>query len=483
MERVLARLKWISPVRLAFAGSLLLSLIAVLGEVTIGKDGAFYVDLAVTFLDSGVRATFERFDWPWFSIFLAVLHQASDIGIESLAYLTCALFMAGTCALLVDLVISRVPQAGFLACLVVLSMPAFNAFRGDVLREYGFWFFSVSALWVVMRWHLRPSWVGGALVQLSIGLAALFRLEAVLLMPAFAMYQVVGIRSWSDVASSVQLNALPALVCLAALAWVVLGAGPSAERLNYYAELLNPKDIASNYIVATENFSKSVLHRFAEDDAGHVLLFGLFGSAVLMFFKLLGPFCLPLLFRGGRETLSQYLQQFKPFAWAFLFYFSVIMLFYVQQLFMNSRYISFLNLLSVPAAVLALLWFVGHFPRWGKVLCFVALLVMMDNVLSFSAKKTHYVESGHWIAQNVDEGASVYYADPRISYHAGRGYPKQRLNTAAAMSDAHRARFNYFVIEAEADDAWLVEWLRQYDKRVLAHFANRKGDTVLVLGD
>jgi 4-amino-4-deoxy-L-arabinose transferase-like glycosyltransferase len=327
MEVVMARLRGISPVWLAFFGSLLLSLVAVMGEVTIGKDGAFYVDLAATFLESGLRATFERFDWPWFSILLAVLHRVSGLDVELLAYLLCALFMAGTCALLVDVVIKRVPQAGLLACLVVLSMPAFNAFRGDVLREYGFWFFSVLALWLVMRWHERPSWAGAAWVQVAVVLAAFFRLEAVLLMPAFALWQMVGVRPWRGLKPVAQLNALPVLVCAAVLGWFVFGVGLPVDRLSDYAELLNPKGVAVNFRATAERFSSLVLHRFAEDDAGHVLLFGLLGSAIFMFMKLLGPFCVPFLFKGGRRAISEYVQQLQPFFWAFLFYFSVIMLF------------------------------------------------------------------------------------------------------------------------------------------------------------
>lgn len=483
MEVVLSRLKRISPVWLTFFSSLLLSLIAVVGEVTIGKDGAFYVDLAVTYLESGTAATFARFDWPWFSIILAILHRFTGVGLELISYCLCALFMAGTCCLLVDIVVKRLPQTGYWACLVVLSMPAFNAFRGDVLREYGFWFFSILALWLAMRWYSHPTWTRASLVQIAIAAAALFRLEAVLLMPALAVWQLVGVRSWADFAKSVQFNALPACVGLVALAWVFMGAGLSAERLNDYVELLNPKGISSNFRDAAENFSKGVLHRFAGNDAKHILLFGLFGSAVFMFMKLLGPFVVPLLFRRGREAAGQFFVEFKPFAWAFIFYFAVIMLFYTQQLFMNSRYISFLNLLAVPAAVVSFVWFVGRFPKWGRFLCAVALLVMLDNVLSFSAKKTHYVESGHWIAKNVKKDAAIYYADPRISYHAGRGYPKQRLNTTAAMSEDHQARFDYFVIEADADEQWLVSWMQQHNKRIITQFANRKGDTVLIVGD
>ncbi|MVW74637.1 hypothetical protein GJV18_04840 [Pseudomonas sp. R-22-3w-18] len=482
MHGLLARLRVVSPVQLAFFGSLLLSLVAVMGEVTIGKDGAFYVDIAATFLESGLAAAFDRFNWPWFSVLLGSLHGLTGIPTEALAYLLCALFMAGTCALLVDITLQRAPQAGYWACLVVLAMPAFNSFRGDVLREFGFWFFSVLALWQAMRWAQRPSWTGGVLIQLAIGLAALFRMEAVLLMPALAVWQLSLLRSFAGLRTFIQLNLLPLLLVVAGVIGLLV-ANVSLGRLADYAEMLDPRQIQKGFEAKADLLGETVMHRFSANDGGEVLFFGLLGSVLLKFLKLFGPFLVPFFFSQGRAAVKQYVQDYKPFVWTLLFYFVVIMLFYIQQLFMNARYLSFLNMLAVPAAVIAFAWFAQQFPRWSKALAFVALLVMLDNVISLSAKKTHYVDSGRWIGANLDPAASIYYEDSRIAYHAGRGYPKRGVAPRMAMSEAYRERYDYFVIEADGDEQWLLEWLQQHDLRVIEKFANRKKDTVLVIGN
>ena len=44
-------------------------------------------------------------------------------------------------------------------------------------------------------------------------------------------------------------------------------------------------------------------------------------------------------------------------------------------------------------------------------------------------------------------------------------------------------RIRYFVIAARKDDPLLEHWLAEQGKRVLIRFANRKGETVLIIGD
>jgi len=52
--------------------------------------------------------------------------------------------------------------------------------------KFGFWFFCVLALWLALQWFERRSWWRAVLIQLAIGMAALFRLEAVFLLPVLA---------------------------------------------------------------------------------------------------------------------------------------------------------------------------------------------------------------------------------------------------------------------------------------------------------
>lgn len=476
MIRFFALLRFLPPVRFAFLASLLLSFVAIWGTVTVPRDATLYFDTAQVFLDQGLDSAFRLFDWPWFSVLLAVTHGVTGLSLENCGYLWCALLMAGTCALLVDCSRRWVPGSGYLACLVVLAMPAFNQYRGDILREFGFWFFCVLTLWLAERWRERDGWGGACLVQLAILMAAAFRLEAIFLFVALTLWALAE-RSW---ARALRLNLLPALVALLALLSVP---ELSLGRLSYYQQVLDPRYLLTSFNQLADSLADAMRFKYSREDAGAILFLGMLGKLLLDSLICLGPLALPLLVSGRRAWRLIICGIARHFSWAWLGYFIVLLIFFVHSQFMITRYESLLAVLAVPAAVLALRDFCVRFPRAGRILLVVVVLVMLDNVISLGAKKTQLVEAGHWMAANVKPGEAVYYDDVRISYYAGRGARRQPHPRDVAMSPEHADSFRYFFIEADPDSPWLQEWLQQRNKRVLASFANTKGDTVLVLGD
>jgi len=476
------RLKRVSSVQLAFWGSLLLSLVAIGGVATIGKDGALYVDIAKTVVEQGVAGGFQRFNWPWFSILLAWTHQVTALPLETAAYLLCALFTAGTCALLVDCVRSRYPDAAYWAVLVVLAMPAFNAFRSDIIREHGFWFFSVLALWLALHWRVRGGWALAAASQIAIAVAALFRLEALMLCAALTLWLAPELRSRAGWLRMLQFNALPLLLLLLAAITLVGRGGFSQGRVEYYLQLLDVRQISDAFALITEQFADSLKYKYSKDEAGQIVFFGLLAAILIKFIKLLGPFALPLLSRQGRSALFSCWRAFNLFVLVWVFYMLVLMVFFIQQQFINSRYVSFLNLLVVPLFAFTLFSFVSKYPRLAKGVVVVALLVMTDNVVSLGAKKNHYIAAGQWLASHGERNDVVYYDDPRIGYYAGWGYPHVSETREMAMGEGAE-RYRYFFIEADKEEAWLQAWLSQQQRRVLGEFVNRKGDSVLVIGE
>lgn len=483
MQAITVQLRRFSAVQWTFIGSLLLSWIAVSYAGTVAKDAAFYLDLAQHFIDHGLADTFSRFNWPWFSVLLGITNIFTGIPLETAAYLWCALFMAGTCALLVDGISRRLPGCAYWACLVVLAMPAYNNFRDDILREYGFWFFCILALWFALRWEERGGWGRALLIHLSILLAALFRLEAVLLMPALVLWQICGMRTRAGAIRMAQLVALPVLVTVVAGAGLLLFDRLPLGRIEYYLHLIDPRSLFATFSSVAERFGATILQKYSADDAGTILFFGFLATLLLTFAKLLGPFSVPFLFREGWLAIGTFRQKFAIFAWAWLCYFAVLMFFFIQQQFINGRYTSFLNMLAVPLVVIALVALARRFPRGIKALVVVALLVMLANVISLSAKKTHYIEAGQWLSQHAQPTDAIFYDDSRIGYYAGWGYQLPNISRGQAMSDSRVSDYRYYLIEAKADEAWLQQWLQQHHRQILAEFANAKGATVLVIGE
>lgn len=482
MQALRRRLNSLSPATLAFWGSLLLSLTAILGVVTIDRDGALYLDAARQISQQGAGQALQFFDWPWFSVLLALTHDILGLGYEQAAYLWSSLFMAGTCALLVDLVQRQNPEASRWACLVVLSLPAINQYRYDILREFGFWFFSSLALWQALRWQQRPRWPRSLTLHLAILLAALFRLEALILWPALLLWQWPALFSRCGHQRLRQLVIPPLAALLLAVLALELEGLLSAERVAHYLELISPRQALQAFHSLAGQFASTLHEDYSRDEAGQIIFFGLLAVVLIKFTYLLGPLALPFLHRSGWSALATFWQQYRPMAWTALLYLLVLMLFFIRQQFMISRYVSFLDLLLVPLASLALRQFARHFPRLVRVIIALAVVAMLDNVISLSAGKTQILDAGRWVAGHLPADAPVFYEDGRIAYYAGRGYPHPQLSREDAMAPGHAGAFRYYLIKADADEPWLQAWLQQHPLRILAQFANRRGDTVLAIG-
>ncbi|MBV6753184.1 hypothetical protein KV580_22930 [Pseudomonas chlororaphis] len=470
------------PVRVVFLGSLLLSLIAVTGLVTIGRDAAFYLTIAQNITEQGPTVALRSFDWPWFLLLIAGTHVVLRLPFELIAHLWCALFLAGTCALVVDCVRQRVPDATRWACLVILAMPAVNQDRDDILREFGFWFFCSLTLWLALRWQTRGGWLRVLPIHLAIAGAVLFRLEAVLMWLALGMWQLPGLWSSERRKQFLEFISLPVLGLVLMLALVAVSGGLSSGRVDAYLAMIDPRHIFASFNLLTEQFASTLIATFSKADAGQIIFFGFLATILIFFVKMMGVFGFSFLYRGSWAVLGTYWREYRPFAWAALFYLVVLMLFFIKQQFMIGRYVSFMNLLFVPALAMAMLVFARRFPRLGKIVLVIGLLSMLANVISTGAKKTQFIEAGRWVAANMEPEASVYYDDGRISYYAGRGYVYPTVTREEAMSAEYADRYRYFLLDARGDEPWLSAWLAERQMHIITRFANRKGATILVIG-
>jgi len=486
MFLLMKRVKNTHPALLAFLASLLLSIIAFQFEVTVGKDAALYLDTAASFDEGGLRGLFHRFNWPWFSLLLAISHNLSGFSLQTLGYLWTALFMAACCALWVDMLVRRIPGSAGWALLLVLAMPAFNQFRGDILREQGFWCFSTLALWLALRWEERGGWKPVLLAQLSVVLAALFRLEAILLMPALVLWRLLQIRAPDGLSRLMQVTLPSALVAIGGGLALLTVEKHLLSRVAQYLYQINPHNLLTQFHHVSAKVA-DLLEKYSADDSGKILFFGFLAALTWTFIRLLGPFVIPLLFPGHcNQSIRLYWQRFQPIALAFIFYFIVLMVYFIYHLFINGRYTSFLNMLALPWALLALMLAAQRFPRASKVFVLVCIGIMLANVISLSPQKTHYIEASHWLKEQEiasAERSAFYFEDGRIAWHAGWGYPGSDLSREQALSDGYLERFRYFIFETKPDAPWLSAWLEQHpNHKILASFSNSQ-KTLLIMAD
>jgi len=471
------------PVLVALLGSVLLSLLAFSQATIVGRDAALYLDLARQAGEHGPTAVFRVYDWPWFSLLLAATRSVFGLPLEAAAYLWCTVFTAGTSAVLVLVTLRFSPGCGYWASLVALSLPAFNQFRGDIIREHGSWFFCVLALHLALQWLARGGWWRAAAIQAAIAVGALFRLEAAILVPALAASLLGELNTRQGWKRLLQLNALPLAGAVAASLALLSGGEISQPRIANFVALIDPQALLVSLDAMARPFADTILEYHAKEDARQILLFGLVLTLLVKFCALNGPLCLPLLYRANWIAVGEYWRRLRPLAWTWILYLCVLLVFFIRFRFINSRYTSFLNLLVVPLLTMALILFCRSHARWSRIVVLVLLLLMLSNVVSRGPGKTHYLEAAAWMAENTRADDPVYYEDARIAYYAGRGYPMTDVTAQQVMSADQAPEFRYYVFTHQPNDDTLQPWLAKQRKQLVRRFTNRKGETVLVIGE
>lgn len=466
----------LDPVRASFGASLLLSLVAQ-SQGTLNRDGMLYVRAAQALLDGGFEAAGKLFNWLFLPLLMAGVSQATGLGLENAGHALNALFMAGACALMVACVRHGQPELAWPAALMVLALPGLNEYRNELLREYGCWFFIMLSFWLALRWAEKPGWLASTGVQAALGMAALFRPEALALFPALLLWQCFAAPRAERRRRLLMLGALPlaAAMLLFALYWT--GHLPGRSRLAF--------DLGR---LSTERFDAkartlaSALIAYAREDARTILLAG---SLALIPLKLVGKFgllILPLAFlfaaRAGRQTLAR----FPLFAWAIAAHLLVLAVFVIDLQFLAGRYVGLVLLLAVPFVATGFRLLTQRFPRWRPLIVAAALLLMCANVISSSPGKTHFVDAGRWLARAHQESQKIYIDSGRTAYHAGWfDIALAGRNDRAAIEQAARqGQYELFVLEISHRDAPVEDWLHDLGLKIVQRFPHPNKDGVIV---
>lgn len=472
------------PTRLTFFFSIILSLIAVFGIVTIGKDGALYVDVARSISNHGLSVAFDKFDWPWYSILIAVIYNITKIEHEIIAYTLAVFFMAGTCSMIVSLVNRRNPEAVYWAMLLVLSIPVFNAFRADIIRDTGFWFFTVLTLWLILS-DIKVTFSRGLLVQLSIVCAALCRLEALFIGPAIFIYllasgDVIGFRN--RVFNIFKTFSVFFVLFVIGTLFIVSTSFLEQPRISANLHLINPSSVYYSFLLVSDSFAQVALAKWSHSDATVIVFFGFLAALIIRIIGYAGIISFVLLDLTGRKALVEGAKSYKLNSIAILLYFLVLLVFFFQNRFINSRYLSMLLILSVPILSVVIYRVKLKWPRLVNVFVVLSVFMMFSNVVSTSTKKTHYIEAAQWIENSTKVTDRIYYDDSRVSYYAGRGYPFSNVpSVEEVLNNPDIMRFyDYFVIESSPSGENLLLWIETNELAVVAKKTNGK-KTIFIL--
>ncbi|MDS4015031.1 MAG: hypothetical protein RKP46_11885 [Candidatus Accumulibacter sp.] len=463
----------LSPTNVTVVLSFMLSLVARLGS-EVNRDGMLYIATAQAFLDGGFTAAKASFAWPFLSIAIALVAKITGLGLENAAYLLNALFMAGTCALIVACVSRRSPEIAWPAVLVVLSLPGVNEYRNELLREFGCWFFIALAWWLALRWEDRPRWTGAIAVQAALACAALFRPEALILYASLIAWQFFGApRSdrWRRLAMIALLPLVAGVALLAAYFSGQLGGRLGADLGRFSLNRFDEK---------TSALAGSLIE-YARGQARSILLFGSLALIPVKLVQKFGILLLPLAYVALSGNIKELLCRHALFAWGIVLHLLVLSIFVLDLQFLAGRYVGLILLLATPFIAAGLHRLIERYPRWRLAVFSAAVLLACANVISTGPGKGHFAEAGKWLATNA-ASSRVYIDSSRTAYHAGwSGASLAERNRREAIRDAiDSGEFDLFVLElSRKDPPWNSDFWTS-SVVVLKRFESRNGDAVII---
>ncbi|MDR2787323.1 MAG: hypothetical protein LBD06_02985 [Candidatus Accumulibacter sp.] len=443
-----------------------MSLLAVLNQPIVGRDAALYLSISFDPSITDVSSALKRFNWPWYPLCIKFISGLSGLSPEIVARLSCEFMTAIACLLAADIVRRNRPDLAAWAALLVLAVPAFNEYRGEILRENGFWCFSLLALWLMYVMKHARLVSRASLVCLSTILAAAFRFEAVYLFIVLAVVEFSRMHG-----KLLKISVITGGLVLAATILFSLshrGLLP-AGRISAFVNYLDPVKIYGDFSVFTR-YAALEMPKYSYKDTKLIFFIGLCGYLIVKIVSALGVFSLPWALSLRLPEKARALA-WDPMTVAAIGYGGILLAFLIGKLFLTGRYAAFLGFLLLPGICAGTRCVARRWPRYSPFIVLLCVILAIANVVSLSEPKIFIRDAGAWIADNLPKDARIYFEDGRIGYYARRYHTRGNASREAALpTEEGNEAYGYFVLRCQPDSA-----LRQLQERGLHPIRDFRG--------
>jgi hypothetical protein len=405
---------------------------------------------------------------------MAGTSQATGLGLENAGHLLNALFMAGACALMVSCVSREKPELAWFACLAVLSLPGFNEYRNELLREFGCWLFVMFSFWLVLRWQDRPTWWLAFGAQASLLGATLFRPEALALYAALIAWKLSGPKDqrWHKLAV---IGAAPVIGAAVLVGLYLTGQLGDSRLGSEFSRLSTARFDAKADILA------GGLLDYARGNARAILFFGSLALIPIKLIQKFGIVLVPLYFFFAARKTWRMGNVDRLMLCAIIVHLLVLSVFVTDLQFLAGRYVALILLFATPFIATGLRHLLTHRPKllWPALL--IALAMALANVVSTGPGKGHFVSAGKWLATNASP-ERVYIDSKRTAYYAGwEKMPiAKRDEREQIVKAAAEGSHGLFVLEVSRKDAPWTPSLAESGLEVIQRFDQSNGDAVII---
>ncbi len=482
----------------AALASLALSAWCVFIDHVLNSDGVLYLRAAELLTRGEWHAAVQLYKWPFYAALIALVHQLTGMSFEYAAYVLNAALTALTVVMFISLVreIGGDSKVVIFAAAVILLYHSLNNYRSFVIRDAGYLAFYLTSLLLFIqdmkdpKWTRTLAWIGAMVV------AALFRIEAVVLLVALPFFRLW--RQATRLSARFALIGLfmgGAFIALSALAWWLAGTiampGPGG-LVDAWASVLHSFWQSVSALAGTkiDLIAGTFGDRYSREFAYAAFAAALALLLVREVLASLTPLYAVLTGHAVYQRLIFPVQGVRSlWLWLIAVHLVILATILFVRTFLTGRFsvaLSLTLMLAVPFSAAALYdgWRQGR--RWLFVLVCTLAVLSTVGVLSSPTSKGHIRQAGLWLRDHTPADATLFSNDPVLLYYSGRSgdQPHARYgwdDTLALVKSGPRSHYDYLALRMKrahlADEALIVQTLT---REPIATFTNAKGEKILV---
>lgn len=406
----------------------------------INNDSVLYFEATQRALAKDWQGMMQIFPWPFYSLFIAGVHQASGLSIHTSAQILNISFFGIATFSFLSLVMECGGKKSEITAGALLLFSA-SYIVGDILpmliRDQGFWAFFLLSILFFVRYTLRHRWWDALWWQVAMMLALLFRVEAIVYLFSLPLL-LLGLKGTplrQRFLAFIQANSLT-LILLVVLIVVLLTTNIGIEKLGRLKEVFSTdiyQQITQKLFERAEIMGSQVLGEYLDE-------FGLAGLLLTFMYVMVKK----TVFSAGLITTSLAAATlWKPspllhkkalqIMVGVIIISLVIMFLIITKVFvLSSRYIIPLSFMLMLLAAFSLGKMLLNLQQKSiaepakKILVVVILGVMglmaIKNFLPKQAGYNYEQEAASWLRKENHTHEPVYFDSARLRYYAGEPY-------------------------------------------------------------
>lgn len=428
---------------------LLLTLVSIciifLQQGEINRDGIMYLTQSQFIVEGNWGRAMEVYSWPFFSIFIAGLHQLTGLSLQYAAHMiNLALFILASFFFIKNVtLVSQKTNILFATLILLTSIPLMDDYLSMVLRDQGQWAGFMIGVYGYLRWIKSPQWTWAFVWQVGFLFGALFRPECLMFNILLPLTHQLFIIKSERIQAFIQSVSIPLVgLMLLPILWFMFNININSIDLARLNEIISrPTRFLNTMLqplaIETQNYYLKVL---IADFATSFKYFFLSYVVVYKWAAGLGLLHLVLLGYAIQQRLI-----LSPFFKALAIFFMLSSMITIINLYTTfiiaNRYwvMNFWVVYIIAAIGLGHLWQTlqdsKHLKRswikWGLV---SVLAIYFLNVIIDKPEPHYEQQAGQWVKNQHLDLNNIYFNQDRVAYYAGLlAFDRTDLKTATKV--------------------------------------------------